>query len=1047
MARAVPHVLTVPPGLNFAEIAIAALLGGDILDVPFMAEPARLADLVIYVPTLRMRAILEAEFAARLAPAPVILPKIRALGDPGDPLDRLIGNEDDLAALGEAALAVPVIAPIRRRFLLLPLVEAWRARLPRQAGAAQADPGTSIRERLALADSLGRLIDEMRILEVPLERLASAAPPGYDAAAHDIYWAQSREFLKIAAQFWPKRLAEIGARDAMDIRLSAIDAEARRLAAHDPDTPTIVLGSTGSVPATARLMRAVSRLDHGAVILPGLDPMLDEAGWSEIGARHSSLATRFAHPQATLKTVLGEIGVPREAVRALGAVPPGLAVRNRILSEALRPAESVDRWRETATIDMDAGLDGLSVVEAMEEREEALAIAILMRETLERPDARVAFVTADRGLAARVVGELRRWHVAAEDSAGSPLGDTLPAGFLRLMLSAAATGSGGPVLALLRHPLARFGFAPALLAELVTAFEILVLRGRHFSPAQTFAERVRHALAHPPERAHPAARRIRDPARAMLPALAKALDDCLEPFSPGVPQAMFGDFAARLADRLEAACLDDAGVSSLAGDAAAAALFGLLAEVETHGADCPMSALGLAGAIDLLLHERVLPPRATHPAITHPRALILGPLESRLLAADRVILGGMNESVFPPAAADDPFLNRAMRDDLGLTPPERRIGQSAHDFMMLAGAADLYLTRARRAGEQPAIPSRFLRRLEAFAGEAAWKRCLGRGEAVLALARRLDEPPAYAPVEPPAPVPAAPRIPPRLSITEVETLRRDPYAIYARHILGLEPLEPVDPALDARERGTILHACLEDYTRAVPPADPEAAAAMLRAIGETRFKAIRQESELYHFWWERFLAIIPDFVAFDAARRVAGRTILPEVRANLPLELPSGAAITLSGKADRIEVDRDGTVSIFDYKSGAQASGKEINRGLAPQLPITAALAARGAFAGIEAGAEVATLAHVTIGGREPLEIKPVKPEAGTITALQEENWSRLVEELDALAEGSRGYAARIAVRAAAREGDYDHLARVSEWQNAGPGADDADEGTGEEAP
>jgi ATP-dependent helicase/nuclease subunit B len=1046
VARAAPHVLTVPPGLKFADTVVEALLGGEILDLPFGTEPALLADLVIYVPTQRLRPILEAAFAARLAPAPAILPRIRPLGEPGDPLDQVISAGGEIAAL-DAAIVEPVVAPLHRRFELLPLIERWRAALPRLEGDTSVDPGISTRERLALADALGRLIDEMRILDVPLDRLASVAPPGYDAAAHDIYWGQSREFLRIAAVYWPNRLRELGARDAMDHRLAAIDAEARRLGAIDPKTPIIVLGSTGSVPATARLMRAVARLDHGAVILPGLDRRLDDAGWAEIGAETSSLATRFAHPQAMLKSAIREIGVPREAVLALGTEQPGLAARNRLFSEALRPAESVDRWRETAAMDQAEALAGATVIEAAEEREEALAVAILMRETLEKPEAEVAFVTADRGLAARVAAELRRWHITIEDSAGTPLGETLPAGLLRLLIDAAASGAGGAILALIRHPLARFGFARDRIAALADAFEILVLRGRNFLPALGLADRVRHALAAPPDFPHPAARRISETVRAALPELARVLDQALTPFTRGAPDASLGAFAADLATRLVAAATDDAGESTLVGDGAASALLARLGEIEVHGETCMIAPSGLAGAIDLLLGEVVLPSRATHPAVTHPRAMILGPLESRLVSADRIILGGLNEGVFPPASADDPFLNRAMRVDLGLSPPERRIGQSAHDFMMLSGAPDLYLTRARRAGEQPAIPSRFLRRLAAFTGAAGWQGMLARGDRVLDLARRLDEPASYNPVQPPQPVPVAPRIPPRLSITEIETLRRDPYSIYARHILGLVPLEPIDPALDARERGTILHTCLEEYAREDPPGDPAQAAELLRAIGMKHFDPIKQERELFHFWWERFVTIIPDFVAFDAERRAMGQAILPEVRGKLVLDLASGAAITISGKADRIELDAWGALSIFDYKSGEAPSNPQINLGLAPQLPITGALASRGAFPGVPAGARVAELAHILIGGRDPLENKPVKPDdkAGkTLDSLQAENWSRLERELDDFATGLRAYRSRVAPRAAAREGDYDHLARVAEWANAGSRTESDEETDGE---
>lgn len=1048
MARPDPRVFTIQPGMNFTRLVVEALLDGRLINLPFRADPALLADLVIYVPTQRIRPILEAEFAAALAPRPAILPKIRPLAEPGDPLERLLAMEDTGGLIDPALITRTEISPIKRRFLLLPMVERWRAHLRAELGEqSETGPaaedgagaqGAAIRESLALADALARLIDEMRIANVPLETLASSAPPGYDPAKFDAYWEKTREFLRIAARYWPAALAEAGACDAMDLRLAGIEAEARRLVASDPAAPVLVVGSTGSVPATAWLMRAVARLDHGAVVLPGLDLTLDDRGWDHVGSETASLATRFAHPQAVLKRALAEIGIPREAVHPLASEPPAIAARNRVITEALRPAESVDAWRQCAAdIDLEAALSGVTLIEAQDEREEALAIAILMRQTLEREGATIALVTADRALARRVKNDLRRWKIEAEDSAGTSLAER-PAGiFLRLFLGAANLRDGGAILALMRHPLFRLGFGADRTPRLVDAIDLLVFRGRHFSPAQPFPERVRHALANTPPHAHPAARRIDAQIRADLMALAGALEQAFAPFSPGAPARLLADFAADLTPTLIALSRDETGVSVIESDTDATALAGILADLVDHAGETMLAPEALGAAIDVFLAERVLP------AIRrgHPRAAILGPLESRLVSAERLVIGSLNEGGFPPVAEDDPFLNRAMRLDLGLQPPERRIGQSAHDFSMLAGTPDVVLSRARRVGDQPATPSRFLRRLEAFAGEAHVAAMRGRGEAVLTLARALDAPEAYSPIEAPAPIPQKPRVPQRLSITEIETLRRDPYAIYARHILALEPLEPIDPELDARERGTILHACLDAYARDEPPRDPTLAAQLLREIGTELFEPIRHEPELFEFWWQRFLAIIPDFVAFDREQRDAGRRVLSEVRGKVSIELDGGEAVTLSGKADRIEIGADGRFSVLDYKSGTPPGDASVQAGLSPQLPITAAMAARGAFDGARDARSIESYGYVPIGGNTPLEPRWIKPgKERDAAGLAEENWQRLARDLTDFAGGHRSYRSRIALARGDRSGDYDHLARVGEWSMTGATQDEGDE-------
>lgn len=1025
MARARPAVFSIPPGADFAGTLVRALLDRRLIDLPFAEDPGLLADLVIYVPTRRARPVIEAAFAAAFAPRPILLPAIRPLAEPGDPLADIVETALDPIA------DHPSVSPEARRFRLLPLVEAWHRGMRRVAGDEARDAGLALRDALMLAGELGRLIDEMRIAGLPLETLASVAPPGYDPARFDAYWSHSRDFLRIAAEFWPATLAETGARDAIDLRLAAIEDEALRLQRDDPKTPMLVVGSTGSVAATARLMRQVARLDFGAVVLPGLDTGLAEGAWALIGDDHASIGTRFAHAQASLKRSLAEIGVGRGDVAVLAEAHP----RMRLISEALRPAETVDAWRASAaTIDLDAALAGLAIIEAPDEREEALAVAILMRRTLEKPGARVAFVTADRALAERVRSELRRFGIDATDTAGTPLAEC-PAGLLaRLFLKAARMRDGISILSLLNHPDLRLGWDASTARALAQALELLVFRGRHFAAPMRLADRVRHALG-AGAREHRAAAAIPEAIRAGLHDLAAMLDDAFEPFREG--EASLAGLAETLAATLLTFTRDASGAALIEADPDGPDLLDFLAEIAAQGGSRPIAAPAFGPAIDLLLSERIMPPARRDPG----RAAILGPLEARLVFADRIILGGLNEGSFPPVATEDPFLNRAMRLDLGLQPPEWRIGQSAHDFMMLACNPEIVLTRAGRVEGEPRISSRFLRRIEAFVGAGRWKALRDAGEAVLGWGRMLDAPGPYAPIAPPAPVPARPRVPARLSITEIETLHRDPYAIYARHILGLERFEAIDPELDARERGTVLHKALELYAAGEPPLDPEEAAQRLRDIGAECFRPIAHDAELHAFWWQRFLAIIPGFVGFDRARRAAGSRVLAEQRGRATLALAGGDLVTLSGKADRIERTPDGTISVFDYKSGEPPARIDIAAGFAPQLPITAALIAEGAFAGIAPGARIDELAYLAIGGSKPVEQRSIQGNALDAEGLASRDMERLMATLERLAEGLEGYPPRIRPARGDVEGDYDHLARIAEWSSTSGASDDPGDG------
>lgn len=1037
MARASPNVFTVPPGSDFCAIAVEALLEGSLLGLRFDAAPLQLADVTLFLPTQRLCREFERVLARRLAPRAAILPRLRPLGEPfEDAQGAEFADEDE--APGKRK-----IEPAERRFLLLPEIAQWRRALAASArGQAVPEAGIQdLREALGLSDALGRLIDEMAIDEIPLESLAMAAPDGFDPAKFDEYWTLTREFLRLAAKSWPEKCAALNGQDAMQARLAALDAQGARLLAADSQAPIAVLGSTGSVRATARLMRAIARLDHGAVVLPGLDQRLDAArepsAYALIGSAQAGFATRFAHPQASLKRALAEIGIDRQEVRQLGVQNAAQSARNHLLSEAMRPAESSDLWQKTqGEVDLGRALSGMMLIEAKDDRQEAVAIAILIREALETPGRRIALVTADRGLARRVASEAKRWDIDLADSAPTRLADGPFGTLLALMLRAASEAKAVNLLALLQHPSFRLGFAKDLVVPLREAFEVLVLRGGHFSRASGLMESTLKALDISGRRTSCVAERVPDAIREALPGYARAIEQWLAGLTkPG--ETSFADQAGQVAAAFEAAIAPGLGETLSEGEAERAAIGRFLGAIGRMGTAIPASPRQAFAAIEMMLAE----PVRLSPKGGHPRAAILGLLEARLLAPDRLILGGLNEGSFPPMAESDPFLNRAMRLALGLQPPERRIGQSAHDFSMLAAHPDLVLTRAIRHRDQPGLASRFLRRLEAFAGKTAWEALKARGAPILALAGALDRPGRFSPIGAPEIRPRAPRLPQRLSITQIETLYRNPYAIYAKGILGLEALEALDPPPDARDRGSLLHGVLEAYSRSDPPADPVLAQQRLRDIGADAFRAIAHEPEMHAFWWRTFLRILPGFVAFEAQSRAAGRRIFTEIRGEIDIEPIAGHHLRLSGKADRIERMPDGGLIIIDYKSGMPPTDSAVREGKAPQLPISAALALRGGFAGLPSPAVIEGIGYVPIGGRASVAQRLIKPSDLPLPDLIEAQWQRLMARLAGFAEGRLAYRARALVQPA---DDYDHLARIREWSQSG-GIGDESEGFGAE--
>ena len=856
-------LFSIPPGVPFLATLVDALMNGTLVPaISSTSDPLLLASATIYVPSRRSARVLEEVLANRMSGMAMLMPRILPLGDPAEIEDRIVPID-----LADAALALPeAIDDLSRRLVLMQWIDRWRAAIDsllRRNQTAQGDRpardalldvhelfqvAATRRDAFALAGDLAVLIDEMTIEGANWRKIATLAP-----AEHDHYWALTRKFLDIAGEQWPGVLAERDLIDHADRRQRLLAAETERLTRDRPQDVVIIAGSTGSQPASARLMKAVLGLQNGAVVLPGLDrDHLDEAGWNAIALDGSNQARALTHPQAGLKRLLARLNQARETVIALGDEDDRASARHHMLEEAMRPAETSDLWNQVASrLDLPLALDGIRIVEALDEREEALAIAIAAREYLQQPDGVVVIVTPDRALAMYVVAELKRWGIEAQDSAGMPL-QAAPAGrFARLALDAVIENfSSTALLAVLRDPALRLGLALPVLAAAVDALEITVLRGkrRHVGLAGLSRSDAAGNTSHPtrPER------RLQGPAKALLPSFISSLTIAFD----GLTDTSKGTLAALAACHraiVLAASTDDTGGSILFEGPDGAGLAAVFDALVASQSNEEFDLVGYRDLFDALLaSETVMPTLSNSNSSLHSRIKILGPLEARLMPADLMILGGLNEGVWPPQTRADAFLTRSMRAELGLSPPERRIGQSAHDLMMFAGTQHLLLTRAARVAGTPGLSSRFLRRLEAVVGKTAWQELKAKGQPLLDMARQIDVPEPESPQQRPAPKPPVSRRPTRLSITEIGTLIRDPYVIYARHILKLDPLPDLDLAADAALRGTIAHEAFEYAIRTYPVDWPPDIASILA----TRMKhALARETDdplVTAFWTPKF---------------------------------------------------------------------------------------------------------------------------------------------------------------------------------------------------
>ena len=966
--------------------------------------PEALAEAVVLLPTRRSARDLAQAFLKAAGARAMILPQVRALGD-------LEEGEPPFEA-GDLALDLaPAISPLRRRFELAGLVTEHQSLLERRLDAGSA---------LELADALAAFLDACHIEEREDPGAIDALVDG-ELARH---WQLSAAFLKIATEHWPRRLADLGMMDVAARRVALMRRLADRWRDAPPAEVMIAAGSTGSAPSGADLLSAIAAAPRGAVVLPGLDVDLAEDAWREVGD---------AHPQGTMKRLLTRAGLERGAVRAwnpAGTLEPAGRWRRRLINEALRPPEStadwltqIDRLREEGEAGgadpIALGLDGLTVVTARAEEEAATIAALLLREVLETRGKTAALITPDDALARRVSARLTRWAITADSSSGQPLAAASAAVLLSL-LARLAGDMLDPValLAVLKHPLVRLGMEALDLDGARRTLERYGLRGARPDDWEVVAARLTDREG----------RSGVDEAVSLIGAFSDALSGLRRPYGPDGAARPEPAARALIAVAETLAAGPDGTPGDLWGGQAGEALGALLAGLIEGAAALPaVTPMGFADLIDgLLSRERVRPGGASH-----PRLRILGVLEARMLRADRVILAGLEEGSWPAPAPVDPFLSRPMRDRLGLPPPERRIGLSAHDFAQAACAPEVFLLQSERRGGSPAVASRWLWRLRTLAKGAGLE--LPDRPDLVAWARALDAPLADPPASlktasrpmPTPPVSARPRT---LPVTAVELWLRNPYGLYARDILKLRPLDRPDEPVDARARGTAIHKAFERFSIDHPedlPDDAEAlfAGLLMAELRRAGMPAARMERE-------RALAVnvAPWVIAFERRRRPGAR-LLTEARGEMTFDAPYGP-FTVTARADRIEA-RGTFGDVIDFKTGAAPSQKQVKAGVAPQLTLTGAILAAGGFA--DAGRLApGELLYVRVnGGRTPgREESRGGDDPAALVADILAGLKTRVAKFDLADTPYRAWAMPQFI--GRYGGDHDHLARLWEWHVVG---------------
>ncbi|WP_375654289.1 MULTISPECIES: double-strand break repair protein AddB [unclassified Bartonella] len=1029
-----PHVFSISPGTAFLPHFVDALLSGSLID-NFASSgdiQTALADSLIYVPTRRAARALRLAFVERSDTQSTFLPTIRALGDVDE--DSFLFVENHTSALD------PPIGESERLLLLARLIRPWRENLPAHLRAMFGTEDVLIPAHSAdaiwLAQDLAHLMDEIEAEGADWSELKNIAP---DMVAE--WWQITLDFLTIVTQNWPKILKEKQRSNPAEWRNQVLTMHAETLRCMQPDKPIIAAGVSGSMPAVSHLLKVISSLPKGAVVLPGLDLHMDEEQWNALSTSNKEKTACdffdpaenvFSHPQYHLKKLLTLMECQRHHVCEIGQQSSIKKKRMALLSEALRPASTTDKWVQIVRDDYENLCADWSFIEAINEREEALAIAVTLRKAIEEPKKTAALITNDRNLARRVAVELQRFGIEANDSGGIPLAQTLPVTLLRLILENVLQADD-PIafLSLLKHPLTTLQQNRHRLREMAENFELFVLRGNtgriNLCECDQFLKKWIDTSFHNSSEVNTLDQQKCEEARLLCHLLKKAVEP-LTSLMKQEKECTINEAAIATVEVFENfGRNEDNSLAHLYQHEAGQALSNFLRELVSDQSGLTFHLCEWPAMFSAIIATRSVAPSPGG----HPRLFIWGTLESRLQTVDTVVIGGLNEGSWPISTRNDAFLSRPMKMMLTLEPPEQRIGISAHDFQWAMGMEKVVMSRALRVNHTPSIPSRWLQRMETVVGKQVWEQIRERGEILRHWAKMLDHTSITSEVERPCPAPPLDIRPRHFSVTEIETLRYDPYAIYAKKILRLKPLKELIHDPSASERGTLYHAILAAFCTQMKNPNAANALNVLLAIGRKEFDKFNFPPDIEVIWWNSFENLAPRFIQWEQSLGLRER--YSEV---VSQKISIGTTgVTLSGRADRLDVLPDKTVEILDFKTGTPPSSKQVRELLFPQLALETALLIQGGFPDFQ-DFTPSNLFYIPLNKKGEIKSQSIllKKKDGkthlSAVDLADNAWENLIALITYYQNPQQGYLSHAVPMSKRYEGDYDHLARLWEWSS-----------------
>lgn len=1029
-----PNIFSISPNACFLDTLVAGIIDGPLLGDWKKTGPFWLADVTIILPTRRSRLALSSAFASAMGGA-ALLPDIRTLGiDDGEESAFFISEfeEEEL----------PTIPEFDRRFLLCTLVEKFLQAQASKAKITQASDSLDKTDAdkidgakiLGLADALAQLIDEIIIENINPDAIRSVPDLGLGPDKHlelSKNFEQNLQFLEIALSQWPKILTELGKMDASAKKISRVAKQAKNLEQLFGDRPVIAAGSTGSVLATANLLQAITKLKRGCLVLPGLDSNMDITTQESLIDPTNSA---HGHPQYGMSQLLRRLGVSPSMVLELD--PDGdKSTKTRLVRGALTLAKDTASWvklREGfSDVQISKVVKNIALIAAKTEQEQALAIAIASRYALANNQS-VGIITPDRNFARRVTQELHRFDIKVDDSAGTPLFHSTAGRLLRQILSLAQSNFA-PVdlMALLKNANCFLGYERAQIVATVDLLEFSLLRGQR---AMAGIGGLQNILQQSLAGKLPYASHI--PSKKEGEQILALLKNIEQVFSPLTSLLQSPKINSRLLVANLIATLEGIIKSPLD---ASPKLLGLkemqlwAQKLATSSVASPSITPAFATTILQALMANVSVRKTTSAQNVEPDIAtisIWGRLEARLQSADLMIICTLNEGIWPQIADPGPWLSRSMRINAGMEPPERMHGLAAHDFEMAMGNPNIILAFANRIGTNPALPSRLLERFLAFAGDEAANKMRANGNKWLQIAHNIDKTAAPKPATRPAPCPPAKLRPKNISITEVETLIRSPYDLYAKYILGLKSIDPLGEELGNRERGNLIHEVFATFVEKQHDVNDEMAPKILEDIARQVFSVLDDQPDQRDIWLKRLQHASQGFLEFERSRDADIKTRFAETR--LSWSTPADAIeLKIHGKADRIDVRHDGRLEILDFKTGSIPSTTDMKDFMAPQLLMEAAIAKSCGFEGHEPASSSAINYIKISSGPQSFTLKPFATNAGEdVNSAAQKMLNMVQARAEAfLCSDTSIMSPHIMPVANQRFASrYDHLSRAEEW-------------------